>query len=124
MAAAMLQHAWSQADLVRESRVSDTTIRKMLRGQAENYRSDVLGKVSHALWGDASVIRQILEGESPPSGGNAAEDERGDEVVEAIHRSRRLSVTDKELLLTAYRFAIRTPPSDLDEIDRHVHGSP
>lgn len=63
--ARMAELALSQADLVRTSGVSDATIRKLMRGEAGNYRPDRLAKVSQALgWGPDGIDR-IRAGTQP-----------------------------------------------------------
>lgn len=53
--------AMSQADLVRESGVSDFTVRKVMRGEPGNYRPDRLAKISVALGQSSNWIAEILK---------------------------------------------------------------
>lgn len=63
--ARMTSLAMSQADLVRESGVSDFTVRKLMRGEAGSYRPDRLAKVATALRWQTDAIDRILGGEQP-----------------------------------------------------------
>lgn len=56
--------AYSQADLVRASGVSDATVRPVMRGEAKNYRPDRLAKISQALGWPPDGIERLLAGES------------------------------------------------------------
>lgn len=110
--------AWSQADLVRASGVSSFTVRRLMNGEHGNYREANLGRVSQALWGDTRALSRILDGdavEDPP-----AEDD-GDEVVQAILRSRRLTADQRDLLIVAYRGAIARNEGRAGQVDGEQH---
>jgi transcriptional regulator with XRE-family HTH domain len=54
--------AMSQADLVRASGVSDTTVRPVMKGTEGNYRPESLRRISRALGWTAESIEEILTG--------------------------------------------------------------
>lgn len=67
--------AFSQADLVRASGVSDATVRRVMRGEDGNYRADRLAKISQALgWGPHGIERMIAGKE--PDDVRASTDDR------------------------------------------------
>ena len=86
----------SQADLIRSAGVSDFTIRRLMRGEAGNYRADRLAKVATALRWETDAIDRILRGDEPPTIDQSANDVSGRlarleaQVAEVLALLRRL----------------------------------
>lgn len=89
---------WTQADLVRESRISDATIRRLQNAsRAEGgFRRDVLAAVSRALGWPPGTLTAISRGDPPP---------------------RTQDYLDRELLVRKIT-AVREAVDDLEEVVR------
>lgn len=63
--ARLLELGWDQAELVRRSGVSDTTIRQLQTASATSYRPSTLAKVEAAVGWTHGSIDEIRRGEEP-----------------------------------------------------------
>lgn len=71
-------YTWNQTDLIRESGVSNMTIRPVMAGEPGNRQEKTLAKISRALgWGGEGIVR-ILEGADPEQ---YIQDQRDEEAV-------------------------------------------
>lgn len=99
---AMQEKAWSQADLVRASGVSEFTVRKILKATPGNYRPDRLAKLSTALGWSGDSIQRILDGEEPVQARPTDVEGRLDRLEEEVETMRELiDIIEREYLLPA-----------------------
>lgn len=57
---------WEQVDLVRASGISDTTVRRLQRGDGGRFQRSTLTRVALALGWPADAVWRILAGEPAP----------------------------------------------------------
>jgi transcriptional regulator with XRE-family HTH domain len=76
--------AMSQADLVRASGVSDTTVRPVMNGKPGNYRPESLRRISLALGWTAESIEEVLGGGEPTIARPTATAPQVDRLLDAV----------------------------------------
>lgn len=93
----MTEQAWSQADLIRESGVSDMTIRPIIEGQPGNYRPATLAKISKALRRPPDALSRIRDGADPGEFPRGDDDEAPPPWEELLEGQRQITETLERL---------------------------
>lgn len=89
---------WGQADLVRASGVSDTTIRDIQQGLKVTYRPSTLAKIATALGWTEDSLDRIWRGEEPVNLGSTVVVGEDKQPALLSGKLERLSERDRRII--------------------------